>query len=314
MDKNVKAKLIEKRLSSLYSRLESCDICPRNCKVNRLKGQLGYCGLGKDLKLYTTFLHQGEEPGISEGLGSGTIFFSGCNLKCVYCQNYKFSHLNEGEILAESDLANVMVGLQKQGAANINLVTATPFIPHILKALLLALGEGLNIPIVYNTSGFEKVDIIEQLRGIVDVYLTDLKYSDSDICQRYSNASNYAIFAQEAAQAMNKQISLSLWDKGLLKKALIIRHLVLPSHIDESKRVLSWIKENIPGAYVSVMFQYRPYFKAADHPQINRPLNHSEYTTIKEFVEGLELEGWVQDFNPDQDLAGINFSPNLKIN
>jgi putative pyruvate formate lyase activating enzyme len=307
-----KIDLIEKRLSSLYKRLERCDLCPRNCRINRLKNQTGYCKAGKDIVIYTAFLHQGEEPGISEGKGSGTIFFSGCNLKCVFCQNHKFSHSLEGKLIDEDTLAKIIINLQKKGASNINLVTPTHYLAQILKALATALEYGLNLPIVYNTSGYEKKEVIEQLEGIVDIYLTDLKYTSSEAANSYSNASKYPIFASESLKEMARQVEL-LWSQNQLKMGLIIRHLALPGHVEESKQALSWIKQNIPQALISVMFQYQPYFKANRYPEINRKITLPEYQEIKEFVEKLGLDGWLQDFNPCKELAGVNFSSNLEI-
>ena len=313
MDRHNKIRLISKRIDKLYERLKSCDICPRNCKVNRLKGEIGFCEMAKDLSVYTAFLHQGEEPGISEGGGSGTIFFSGCNLKCAYCQNYKFSHLNEGKVVGEDDLAQIMLKLQGKGASNISLVTPTHYLPQILKSLSISLKKGLSIPIIYNTSGFEKRAIIAQIRGIVDVYLADIRYMTPSIAKEYSNAPDYFRFCQESIIEMYKQCRHPIWNRSTLERGLIIRHLVLPGHIEESKAILSWIKKNTPTAYTSVMFQYKPYFKAGNYPQINREINISEYNQIKDFTEELDLEGWVQEFNPPEKLAGVNFSPSLEI-
>lgn len=302
-----KITLIEERIASLYQRLKKCDICPRNCQVDRLKGEKGYCGGGKDLLIYTAFLHQGEEPGISGGKGSGTIFLSGCNLKCLYCQNYRFSHLKQGKTIEEKDLAKIMLNLQKKGAVNINLVTPTHFLPQILRSLLIAYKKGLKLPLVYNTSGYEKKEVISQLEGIVDVYLTDFRYLSPALAKKYSQAWDYPQVCQESLVEMCRQIPKTLWKKDILQKGVIIRQLVLPGHIQESKQILSWIKENIPLAYVSVMSQYRPYFKAFEHPPLNRPLNQTEYSQIKAFIEELGLEGWVQDFQPEYSLAGAYF-------
>ena len=305
-----KIKLAKKAASSLRERLSNCDICPRECKVNRLKGEAGYCGTDKDMVVYSAFAHHGEEPEISGQRGSGTIFFSGCNLKCIYCQNYKFSHTVVGKKVAEIDLAKTMLNLQKEGVHNINLVTPTHFIPQILNTLALAFSNGLNIPIVYNTSGYEKKEIVEYLEGIVDIYLTDLKYIETSLAKQYSNAPKYPRFATKSLLAMNRQVK-PLISHDLLKKGVVIRHLVLPSQINESKELLSWIKENTPEALVSVMFQYQPYFRAYLHPQINRPINYQEYLEIKTFVEKLGLRGWVQDHNPKEDMAGPYFEPNI---
>jgi len=305
-----KIKLLEEKSEKLFRKLKVCNICPRNCNVNRLEDNTGYCKAGKNLIMYSAFLHRGEEPVISGTKGSGTIFFSGCNLKCIYCQNYKFSHSQNGEILSSANLSDVMGNLQNKGAENINLVTPTHFLPQILKALLLATKKGLNIPIVYNCSGYEKPEIIAELNGIIDIYLTDLKYLSKEPAKRYSKAPNYPIFAQKTLLEMNRQVK-PLMGQNTLKTGLIIRHLVLPGYIHESKGILLWIKENTPKALVSVMFQYQPYFKADTYPEINRRINTSEYNQVKEFVEELGLGGWVQDLNPIEDLAGIYFKKDV---
>ncbi|MBU0896601.1 MAG: radical SAM protein [Candidatus Omnitrophica bacterium] len=310
MELKNRIKLIEERVEFLYGRLEKCDICPRNCKVNRLKGKKGYCGAGRDLVVYTAFLHQGEEPVITGKNGSGTIFFSGCNLKCSYCQNYKFSHFLIGKVVDDAGLAKIMLNLQAKGAENINLVTPTHFLPQILKALVTALKEGLKIPIVYNTSGYEKREIIAQIKGIIDIYLTDFKYNAQLTAQTYSNAPDYPIICQESVKEMYSH-NLPLWDGDLLKKGLIIRHLAIPGHTNESKSILSWVKENTPKALISVMSQYQPYFKAVNYPKINRVLKLSEYRQIKSFSEDLELQGWVQDLIPEEKLAGVHFKPQV---
>ena len=309
-DLEKRAELAKRSADYLGKRLSSCDICPRDCKVNRLKGKKGYCGTNKDMVVYSAFLHQGEEPGISGQRGSGTIFFSGCNLKCVYCQNYKFSHIVAGKKTSEIDLAKIMLSLQKKGAHNINLVTPTHFTPQILNTLALGFKNGLNIPIVYNTSGYEKEEIVKYLEGIVDIYLTDLKYMGTSLAKQYSKASEYPEFASRSLLEMNRQVEL-LISENLLKKGVVIRHLVLPNHINESKELLSWIKENTPKVLVSVMFQYQPYFKAYLDSQINRPINYQEYLEIKNFVGELGLGGWVQGLNPKEDMAGHYFKPNI---
>jgi putative pyruvate formate lyase activating enzyme len=305
-----KIKLVERVALSLNRRLSDCDICPRTCRVNRLKKERGYCGTGKEMIVYNAFLHYGEEPGISGEKGSGTIFFSGCNLKCIYCQNYKFSHTPAGKKVSADSLAEIMIGLQKKGAHNINLVTPTHFLPQILNALACAFKNGLNIPIVYNTSGYEDPAIIRQLAGIIDIYLTDLKYLDRRLAERYSRAPNYPLFASQSLLEMNNQVKPLTRDK-LLKKGVIIRHLILPGHILKSKKLLAWIKRSVPQALVSVMFQYQPYFKASLWPGINRPINFSEYLEIKGFTEKIGINGWVQDYQPKEDMAGPYFTPNI---
>ena len=260
------------------------------------------------MAVFTAFLHCGEEPAISGPGGSGTIFFSGCNLKCIYCQNYEFSQSMKGRKITPQDLSQMILGLQKDGADNINLVTPTHFLPQILETLSLALKKGLKIPIVYNTSGYEKKEIIEQLEGIIDIYLADLRYLSPDLAKKYSTAENYPETAKESIKEMYRQYPEPVWQDNMLKKGLIIRQLLLPGYLKESKNILNWIKKNTPKALTSVLFQYRPYFKAKDFPEINRPINKLEYAEIKEFVEGSGIkEGWLQDYNPREDLAGVHF-------
>jgi putative pyruvate formate lyase activating enzyme len=305
---NEKINILQEIVPSLYKRLEECNLCPRNCRVNRLKGEKGYCGVGKDLVVYTYFLHQGEEPPISGKKGSGTIFFSGCSLKCVYCQNYKFSHFIRGKSIKEEELAEIMLNLQKQGAHNINLVTPTHFLPQILLSLSVAFKEGLNLPVVYNTSGYEKEEIVKAIDKIIDVYLTDARYIASDLALRYSNAENYPQINKKMIETLYS-LKTNRWEDGLLKEGVITRVLVLPGYTEETVKMLKWLKNNFPDILVSVMFQYRPYFKASLYPEINRSISFSEYSKIKSIAENLGLKGWIQEFNPPQDLAGVNFSP-----
>ncbi len=307
-----KVKLIGKKINDLEKNLENCSICPRNCRVNRVAGQIGYCGAGLRAVTYTSFLHRGEEPAISGKMGSGTIFFSGCNLRCVYCQNHKFSHSIQGEVLTRQALCSLMLKLQKEGAHNLNLVTPAHFMPQILRALSMALSRGLNIPIVYNTSSYEKKEIIELLSGIVDIYLADLRYIDGEVASLYSNAKDYPFYAKQSILEMYKQQPEPVFDSGLLKEALVIRHLVLPGYIEESKRILEWIKKNTPNAILSLMFQYQPYHKAGNYLPINRTVSREEYNKLIGFLKGLDLNGWVQDLISEESLAGVHFKPSAK--
>lgn len=306
-----KIKLIENAAKGFEGAMSDCVICPRACHVNRSNGKKGYCKAGDSLVVYTAFLHRGEEPGISGDTGSGTIFFSGCNLGCVYCQNYKFSHSIDGSVLTCAKVCDLMLKLQEEGASNINFVTPTHFLPQILNSLSMAFSKGLNIPIVYNTSGYEKADIIRKLNGIVDVYLTDFRYFYDTTGARYSNAKDYPVYAKESILEMYRQKSKPEFKRDLLKKGLIIRHLVLPGHIEESKQVLSWIKQNTPGAFLSLMFQYQPYYKADKYPAINRTVSKEEYTELNEFLKDLDIDGWVQDLKPEEKLAGVHFKAAL---
>jgi len=297
--------LVEQRVKNISDRLTHCDICPRNCGINRLTGQGGFCGMGQDTTVYTSFLHRGEEPPISGGEGSGTIFFSGCNLCCCYCQNYKFSHLKEGKKTDSIQLANIMLELQTQGARNINFVTPTHFLPQIFAALLEALKKGLSIPLVYNTSSYEKVDLVRQLEGIIDIYLADIRYFNEETAQRYSQAPDYPSQCRQTIQEMYRQKHTNR--REVEENGLIIRCLVLPNHTEEAKEILAWIKDNAPLAKISVMFQYQPYFKTNQHPEINRTVDTTEYEEITQFVDQLGLNGWVQDLDAREELAGVYF-------
>lgn len=309
---NEKIKLSKKISDDLAKILEHCDLCPRACRINRTVGQKGYCCADSDMVVYTSFLHRGEEPAISGNAGSGTIFFSGCNLRCVYCQNYKFSHSIQGTIMSHLELSNLMIGMQENGAHNINLVTPTHFLPQIIKALHLAFVNGLTIPIVYNTSSYERKEIIQKLNGMVDIYLADIRYFDDNVSKLYSNAKDYPFNAKESILEMYKQKPEPAFDDDLLKEALVIRHLVLPGYIEESKKILSWIKQNTPGAILSLMYQYQPYYKAKDYPNINRTVSRDEYVELNKFMTALDLDGWVQDLAPQENLAGVYFKEEPK--
>ncbi len=293
-----------------------CRLCPRQCGVNRRGGERGVCGAGKDLRVYTAFLHQGEEPAISGDRGSGTIFFSGCTLRCIFCQNYQFSIENRGMDISSRSCARMMLNLQEKGAHNINLVTPTQFLPGILAALRLAYTAGLTVPIVYNCSGYEQREIIDRLDGIVDIYLPDMKYFTEEAALAGSGTPEYAWHAKTAIKAMYCQKKGPVYDDEVLLEGLVIRHLVLPGFGDDSRKILTWIHRQMPEALASVMFQYRPYFKAENNPQLNRTLTGAEYHRIVSFLEDMEggfNEGWIQDFHTRDDLAGTNFDPTLEL-
>ena len=240
--------------------LNSCTICPHNCKINRNNGQIGRCRIGDKVKIALASVHNYEEPCISGKNGSGTIFFSNCNLSCIYCQNYKISQLGKGYELSVEELANIMLKQQEKGVNNINLVTPTMYVYQIIEAIKIARKRGLKIPIIYNTNGYENVKTIQDLNGYVDIYLPDLKYYSNEISKKYSKIDNYFKYATEAIKEMYKQVGSPIFDEnGIIKKGLIIRHLVLPNHLQNSKHILKWIKENMPeDTYVSVMAQYFP--------------------------------------------------------
>ena len=308
-----KIELINKNFKFFCAQLSSCQLCPRHCKVNRQQNEKGFCGAGLKPRVYTAFLHKGEEPPLSAQEGSGTIFFSGCTLRCIYCQNYKFSHTQKGKSITTGELARLMLQLQNKGAHNINLVTPTHFLPQILEALRDALGQGLQIPLVYNTSGFEALDVLQRLEGIVDIYLSDMRYFNQATSLRFSGSKTYPEVNQYALKEMyrqKKQARFSL--AGIMEEGLIVRTLVLPGHIEESKNIISWLQKNIPGSYLSVMTQYEPYFQASRYKPLHRKLNKSEYNAIKSYIEALGVErGWFQEFNPEEKLAGVYFQPSL---
>lgn len=286
--------------------LEKCLLCPRKCGVNRTNS-VGYCRT-QGLKVYTSFLHKGEEPVISGTNGSGTIFFSGCNMQCVYCQNFEFSSKDVGQDYTVNELAYQMLQLEEEGAHNINLVTPTHMLAYIVPALERAIKQGLSIPIVYNCSGYENTDCIAALEGIIDIYLCDFKYYSSETARRYSNAPDYPDIVKDVLGLMYSQTSSRKFENDIMQKGLIVRHLVLPGHFDESIEILSWMNDNIPGTLLSLMSQYQPYYKASEFEEISKPLILGEYSQVVEHAHNLNFDGWIQD-EPDESLAGVYFKP-----
>lgn len=292
--------------------LEKCSICPLKCGINR-NISYGRCGAGKNVKIALASLHYFEEPCISGKKGSGTVFFSNCNLKCVYCQNYKISHKGFGKKISVSHLADIFLSQQKKGANNINLVTPTMYVPHIISAIKLAKQKGLNIPIIYNSSGYEDVDTIKLLNGYIDVYLPDFKYYFSDIAKKYSNVENYFEIASSAILEMYKQVGDPVFDdNGLIKRGMIIRHMILPNNVDNSKKVLKWINDSLSNkVYISIMAQYFPTYKASMYEEINRKIEREELDEVWDFVDALGFEnGYIQELGeheeeyvPDFDLS-----------
>jgi len=292
------------RVKTAYSRLASCNLCPHDCGVNRIKGETGICRSGLLPKIASANLHRGEEPPISGIRGSGTIFLSGCTLHCPFCQNYPISQLGNGEVITTAALAKKMLQLQRRGAHNINFVTPTHFLPQILAALWQAVPQGLRLPLVWNTSGYERVDALELLDGVVDIYLPDMKYSDDRVAFDLSGASNYRSCNRAAVIEMLRQAGqLRLNDNGIAEKGLIIRHLVLPEGKAGSLETIRWIAENLGGeTHVALMSQYFPAGKAATISGIDRPVNHDEYDAAVEALEEAGLEnGWVQELDKERE-------------
>ncbi|MBN2028865.1 radical SAM protein [bacterium] len=297
IDKLSKIALIQKRLKKAYAFLTSCRLCPRACGVNRLKGETGFCGAGFHPVVSSDNLHFGEEPPISGYHGSGTIFLTGCNLGCVFCQNYPISHLGHGNRVKLPRLATMMLRLQKAGAHNINFVTPTHFAPQILGALLIAYQKGLSIPIVYNCGGYESVEMLKLWDGIVDIYMPDMKYSDSAVSEKYASAPDYPEVNREAAKEMFRQVGdLQIDQNNIAISGLLIRHLVLPEDISGTGNILRFITEEISKrTYVSLMSQYFPAYKALSMPPLDRRITHDEYAKAKENLSYWGLErGWTQ--------------------
>ena len=284
-----------------------CNLCPRKCNVNRdLKS--GFCGVSNTLKVARAQLHFWEEPIISGTNGSGTIFFSGCNLNCVYCQNYNISKENFGKDITTQRLAEIFKELENAGAHNINLVTPSHYVKQIVEALNIYKPK---IPVVYNTSGYDSVEELKMLEGYVDVYLTDLKYYSSELSQKYSSAKNYFEVCSLAIKEMIRQQPKNVMENGLIKKGVIIRHMVLPNCINDSFKVLDWIKNNLgEDVIVSVMGQYTPYFNASKFPEINRKLKPVEYKLVINHFNKLGLKnGFMQSL----DSADENFIPPFNL-
>jgi putative pyruvate formate lyase activating enzyme len=281
-----------------YLRLAACDLCPHNCGVNRLKGQTGVCRSGLKPKIASSNVHTGEEPPISGTRGSGTLFFSGCSLKCRFCQNFPFSQLGNGEEISTMQLASRMLRLQRQKVHNINLVTATHFLPQVLAALWLAIPKGFRLPLVWNSSGYEKVDVLGMLEGIVSIYLPDMKYVDDSTSLRLSSAPGYKKFNRDSVLEMFRQVGhLQLDENGLAVKGLIIRHLVLPEELADTWKTLRWIRDNLGAqTHISLMKQYFPVHKALKTAGIDRKINDEEYEEAALWLEKYGLQnGWVQN-------------------
>jgi putative pyruvate formate lyase activating enzyme len=297
------------------SSIEKCEICPHNCKVNRLEGKIGRCKATDKVKIALASVHNFEEPCISGTNGSGTVFFSNCNLKCVFCQNYKISQQGLGREISIEELADIFIEQQNKKVENINLVTPTMYIYHIIEAIKIARKKGLNIPIVYNTNGYENVETIKKLNGYIDIYLPDLKYYDNDLAFKYSGIKNYFENATEAIKEMYNQVGAPVLDEnGIMKKGVIIRHLVLPNNLQNSKDVLKWINDNIDNkVFVSVMAQYFPTHRAKDFPELNRKLTKEEYEEIENFLYSLNLDnGYIQELGEHEEEYVPDFEKNIK--
>jgi putative pyruvate formate lyase activating enzyme len=297
---------LAKRAERLWNIMESCQLCPRQCGVNRLEGEVGFChSPGSTLVVSAFHPHFGEEKPLVGTGGSGTIFITHCNLRCVFCQNWEISQLGIGDETSFDQLAAMMLRLQEIGCHNINFVTPTHYSAPILKALDIAAENGLRLPVVYNTSGWERLEILEVLDGIVDIYLPDIKYWDSDMSSKYSSgAENYPEVTKAAVLEMHRQVGVAKPPQdGVMRRGLMIRHLVMPNNVGGSEKIMEWIGENLPeDTYVNIMAQYTPMFKAYEYPDLSRRVTIKEYNKVVNKAQevglsNLDIQGywWVPE-------------------
>lgn len=286
----------------MLEELENCNTCPHKCNINR-KEKVGRCKATDKVKIALYSLHKFEEPCISGENGSGTIFFSNCNLNCIFCQNYEISQEGKGKEITIEELANIFIKQQENNANNINLVSPTIYAYQIVEAIKIAKAKGLKIPIIYNSNGYENLDTIKKLEGYIDVYLPDLKYYYEELGVKYSNVNNYFEIATKAIKEMYRQVGTPQFDEnGIIKKGVIVRHLVLPNHIENSKRILKWIKLHLGNKVnVSIMAQYFPTYKAMQS-DLNRKLTKEEYADIEKYLYKLNLEnGYIQELGEHEE-------------
>ena len=295
--------------------LNECILCPRKCKVNRNNGEVGFCKAGNKIKIARYSLHMWEEPCISGEKGSGTIFFSCCNLKCIFCQNHNISINNNGKEITIDKFVEICLKLQEMGANNINLVTPTMYIPLIKEGLIIAKGKGLSIPIVYNSSGYESVEALKELDGLIDIYLPDFKYFDNKLAVDFSIADNYCSIAKDALKEMYRQVNKPIFKDDIMVKGMIVRHLLLPNHVEDSKKIIKYLydtyKDNI---YLSIMNQYTPVLKIEKFKELNKTVSNDEYDELidyacdlgisKAFIQEGETckESFIPDFNNFENI------------
>ena len=292
----------------LQTMLKECHLCPRNCGVDRLTGQKGFCGVDAGIMVARAALHMWEEPCISGKEGSGAVFFSGCSLGCAFCQNRTISKGQSGKVITVEHLAELFLNLQAQKANNINLVTAGHFLPQVREALILAKEQGLTIPVVYNSSGYEKAEMLRYLEGLVDIYLPDLKYLEADLAGKYSHAKDYPEVAMKALEEMVRQVGMPEFDeRGMMKKGVIVRHLLLPGHVRNSKKVLEYLYGTYGDQiYISLMSQYTPMPAMKDDPQLSRKVTDREYDRLLDHAISL---GVTNCFIQEGETAKESFIP-----
>jgi len=283
--------ILNQRIEALNEILKECRLCPRQCRVNRVGGETGYCGAPADLMVSSAFPHFGEEPPLVGYHGSGTIFLTHCNLLCIFCQNYDISHQGRGIKISSDDMARTMVKLQEMGCHNINFVTPTHYAPQIIASLPKAIEMGLRVPIVYNCSGYESIEVIKLLEGIIDIYMPDIKYMDERFSGKFSNAHDYPKVVKSVLKEMHRQVGdLQINNSGIAERGLLIRHLVMPNGVASTEAVLRFIAEEISiHSYVNIMDQYRPEYRAYEYPEINRRITNKEYLEAIQIAKRLKL-------------------------
>ncbi|MDF2906087.1 MAG: pyruvate formate lyase activator [Herbinix sp.] len=288
--------------------MKECVLCPRECKVDRSNGNKGYCKVDEEIIVARAALHMWEEPCISGEEGSGTVFFSGCSLGCVYCQNYNIANGFAGKKITVERLSDIFLELQEKRANNINLVTPSHYVPQIINAIILARHKGLSLPILYNSSAYEKVDTIRLLEGYVDIYLPDLKYINSEPARMYSKAEDYFDYASTAIEEMVRQIGCAAFDdRGIMKKGVIVRHLLLPGYLQDSKKIIKYLYDAYGDTiYISIMNQYTPLSGMAAYPSMNRRISEEEYNELIDYAIEIGVEnGFIQE----DDTASESFIP-----
>ena len=282
---------LDKRVQLLHEMLEECRLCPRECRVNRLDGEVGYCKAGAEVMVSSVFPHFGEEAPLVGNHGSGTIFLTHCNLRCIFCQNYDISHLGQGQRMTTSEMAGAMLRLQDLGCHNINFVTPSHYTPQIVASLPRAIEMDLRLPIVYNCSGYESIEVIQLLDGVVDIYMPDAKYMDERYSKAFSNAPDYPEVLKKVLKEMHRQVGdLKINSMGIAERGLLIRHLVMPHGAASSESVLKFIAEELSvHSYVNIMEQYRPEYQADEYPEINRRITRKEYLEAVELAKRFHL-------------------------
>ncbi|WP_050606256.1 radical SAM protein [Clostridium niameyense] len=295
--------------------LSNCTLCPRNCSVDRANGQMGFCNSTKNIKISRAALHHWEEPCISGRNGSGAVFFSNCNLQCVFCQNHKISHEGYGKEISIKDLSNIFIKLQREGAHNINLVTPTHYVPEIIEAIKLSKKYGLSIPILYNSNGYENIETIKMLEGYIDIYLPDFKYFNNKYSVKYSSCNNYFEHTSKAIEEMFNQVGTPVFNtEGIMQRGIIIRHLMLPGLLFDSKKVIDYIYSKFKDdVYISLMNQYTPLNNLSKYPELNKTLNPKHYDSMINYCLELGIKNaFIQEsgtsskkFVPNFDLTGI---------